>query len=686
MNKENEKKRKVRLVPLSSDATLSQRTAIEMFSGSGSTPEKASTPVGVGDEGSTKESASAWSSPLVVKPTSAEETVKAASSTEKSNTAPGTPSQNPPKSSDNGSTSEWRPGKNYERNQRRKQRKKLLKGLKGLDLNNPGGDFQASNSGSTKRPRESSGSLTTPTNPKQKRGRIESEHVEQRGTKRAEEAGPSNLASYARAVKTSNQKLVITRKGSKGEAPMVESDLRVIQGAINQMILKTKLDFSVRNIGSGIILVQEPWTYGGAIRSKPRGWKLFQGNEKDKRPRACIYVTSDMTCSLIPQFSSKDVVAVRVKSVRREGDSFIFVSAYMAMEEPAPPEILKELLSFSDRDNIPTVIGTDTNAHHTVWGSSNVNSRGMDLLTYCASSNLYFCNVGNKPTFRTRKREEVLDLTLMNRNAVNCIRDWHVSDVPSFSDHMYIRFRIQMSTKKAKMIRNVRRTCWSKYASELDQRLHDLNSKPVNISSVEDIERLASTVQSEIIKSYNASCPQRKIRRKTQNTWWNTEVNGLRREARRAHRKAIKSKLEKDWEAFRQAQTIYKKAVRKAKRDSWRLFTESMKSQSAIARLTKVVGHNETVQISNVLRPDGKFTESAGETIDCLLDILAPGSREVSCSKTADEPNKNTVSITDVEIVNSICSLEKMEKAINEFQPFKAPGPDGIYPVLLQKG
>ena len=88
----------------------------------------------------------------------------------------------------------------------------------------------------------------------------------------------------------------------------------------------------------------------------------------------------------------------KVMGVRREGDSFIFVSAYMPMEEPAPPEILKELLSFSDRDNIPTVIGTDSNAHHTVWGSSNVNSRGMDLLTYCASANLYFCNVGNKPT------------------------------------------------------------------------------------------------------------------------------------------------------------------------------------------------------------------------------------------------------------------------------------------------
>ena len=69
------------------------------------------------------------------------------------------------------------------------------------------------------------------------------------------------------------------------------------------------------------------------------------------------------------------------------------------------------------------------------------------------------------------------------------------------------------------MIRNVRRTCWNKYANELDLRLHDLNSRPtpVSISSLDDIEKLASTVQSEIIKSYNVSCPQRKIRRKTDN-------------------------------------------------------------------------------------------------------------------------------------------------------------------------
>ena len=151
----------------------------------------------------------------------------------------------------------------------------------------------------------------------------------------------------------------------------------------------------------------------------------------------------------------------------------------------------------------------------------------------------------------------MLDLTLINRNAENCISDWHVSDVPSFSDHMYIRFRVQSGTKRTKMIGNVRRTCWNKYANELDHRLHDLNSTPVSISSVDDIEKRASTVQSQIIKSYNVSCLQRKIRRKTDNIWWNTELTCLRREARKAQSKAIKSKLGNDWEAFKQAQSIF---------------------------------------------------------------------------------------------------------------------------------
>ena len=39
------------------------------------------------------------------------------------------------------------------------------------------------------------------------------------------------------------------------------------------------------------------------------------------------------------------------------------------------------------------------------------------VLAYCACTDPIFCNVRNTPTFRTKTREEVLDLTLVNQCA-----------------------------------------------------------------------------------------------------------------------------------------------------------------------------------------------------------------------------------------------------------------------------
>ena len=211
------------------------------------------------------------------------------------------------------------------------------------------------------------------------------------------------------------------------------------------------------------------------------------------------------------------------------------------------------------------------------------------------------------------------------------------------------------------MIRNIRRTSWIKYVSELEQRLYELNRVPVNILSIDDIQALASTLQSEILKSYNLACPMRKIKRKTENIWWNTELACLRREDRKAQRKAIKYKLENDWKAFKQAQLCFKNAIRKAKRDSWCLFTKSMNSHCATARLAKLMHRNKTMRVSNVLRPNGEYTKSIAETIKCLLDTLAPGNRKVRCNHAADETDENIEITLDDQIVNFICSLEKME-------------------------
>ena len=445
----------------------------------------------------------------------------------------------------------------------------------------------------------------------------------------------------------------------------------------------------MKNVRSGLVLAQEPWTYATKIRSKLRGWNLFQGIEKGNRPRACIYATPDLSCSLIPMFSDEDIVAVRVNNVCRKGDSFVFISAYMAAEQPAPPTLLRDLLIFTENEQIPTIVGTDANAHHTIWGSSDINPRGEDLLAFCVSADLNFCNVGNRPTYRNKIREEVLDLTLVNRCAWDRVVGWHVSNVPSFSDHMYIRFQVKSRIQKqAKMFRNVRRTCWNKYVNKLEQKLNERILPPVPVpSSIEDIDVLVNKVHSVVTKSYEAACPMRKSLRKKDNIWWNSELASLRKEARRAWKKAIKTKQENDWVAQKLAQSNLKKTVRRAKRDSWRSFVESTSSLTATARLVKIIRNNETVRVSNVIKHDGEFTKSPLETMNYLLDILSPGSQQTENHTTRSDLVDNPfVRPEDTEMIASICSLERMEAAITEFQPFKAPGPDEIYPVLLQKG
>ena len=248
-------------------------------------------------------------------------------------------------------------------------------------------------------------------------------------------------------------------------------------------------------------------------------------------------------------FSNEDIFAIGVNNVCRKGDSFVFVSAYMAAEEPAPPNLLRDLLVFTENEQIPTIVGTDANAHHTIRGSSDISPQREDLLAYCASADLNFCNVGNKPTFRDKAREEVRDLTLVNRCAWNRVVGWHVSNVPSFSDHMHIRLQVKSRIQKqAKMFRNVRRTCWNKYVDELEQKLSKRILQPIPVpSSKQDIDVLANKDHFVITKSYEAACPMQKSLVKKFTIWWNSELASLRKEACRAWRKAIKTKQEKHW-------------------------------------------------------------------------------------------------------------------------------------------
>ena len=217
------------------------------------------------------------------------------------------------------------------------------------------------------------------------------------------------------------------------------------------------------------------------------------------------------------------------------------------------------------------------------------------------------------------------------------------------------------------MFRNVRRTYWNKYVDELEQKLNERILSPAPVpSSKEDIDVLTNKVHSVITKSYEAASPMRKLLRKKDNVWWNSELASLRKEVRRAWRKAIKTKQEEDCEAQKLGVAYFKKADRRAKHDSWHSFVESMNSQTPTARLVKIIRRNETVRVSNVIKNNVEFTTSPRETFNYLLDILLPGSQQTENHATRyDFVGNPFIRPEDTEMIANICSFECMEAAID---------------------
>lgn len=421
------------------------------------------------------------------------------------------------------------------------------------------------------------------------------------------------------------------------------------------------------------------------MRGRPKGWNLFQGNRNEERPRACIYCFQNIKAWLLPQFSDEDVVVVETKNITDKVGRLLLASVYMAEGNEVPPRKMRDLVTYCNQHQIPLVVGSDANAHHTLWGSTNVNGRGEELLEFVATERLEVCNVGSVPTFRTRARAEVLDITLVNSRASGLVEEWRVSDEPSLSDHMFVDFAIKGKFRSSVMRRCIRSTHWDVYDDTLANKVQEIPWK-LDLSSTEELEEVATAVQSAVVTAFHEACPLKRVSKKKDNEWWNPELSSLRKEARKTFRKAILDNSEEAWEAKRHAQIRLKTAIRKAKRQSWKQFTENLEGTTPTARVVKVLKNDTIATVGVIKKPSGELTTSPVETMNCLLDALLPGSTpEEEENRCVAVGNNNHMRAEEDEIAD-ICSSERMEQAISEFKPFKAAGRDEIFPALLQRG
>jgi len=113
---------------------------------------------------------------------------------------------------------------------------------------------------------------------------------------------------------------------------------------------------------------------------------------------------------MLPGFSYRDLVAVLIKYNEEGAErSLVVCPAYLPYdsEDPPPTKELEDLMHFCEKENLYLVVGHDSNAHNSLWGSTNCNSRGEALVEFLNTTHLEILNRGKKPTFCSEGRSEV---------------------------------------------------------------------------------------------------------------------------------------------------------------------------------------------------------------------------------------------------------------------------------------
>lgn len=357
--------------------------------------------------------------------------------------------------------------------------------------------------------------------------------------------------------------------------------------------------------------------------------------------------------------------------------SIVIASAYCAGDEPTPSDSLVRLAEYCSAKRLPLLLGCDANAHHDVWGSTDTNSRGESFLEFILKYNLEIMNVGNTPTFVTRARQEVLDITLASPSLCNYIRAWQVSPEPSLSDHRIISFDIEDVGSHSEEKRNPRRTDWTLYREHLCGSLSLISTVAKN---TDELDRAVERVNESILEAFQESCPLRKRQAVMSTPWWSRELDRLRKLTRRSFNRA---KRDGSWEEYRETLNLYNKEIRKAKRGSFRKFCAEISSIPVGARVYRAMANSGTLGASSLRKQDGSYTYCEPERLKLLLETHFPGCTLVGVD---EEPPAWKPQRMDWKTAGEICSPRKLEWAIASFDPFKSPGEDRILPAFLKEG
>ena len=421
---------------------------------------------------------------------------------------------------------------------------------------------------------------------------------------------------------------------------------------------------------TNICAIQEPFARKNRIPNVPRSHKQFVPYSSDKA-RVALIVPIDLARNAMSlgAFNNRDCIVLRIRI--SSSLTILIASIYMDITSPIPELSINRLTALASAEDLPLVICTDSNAHHTAWGHSSTNARGRALFPIINSNNLIISNTGNTPTFQNHIGSSVIDLTLCNSKAINLIQKWKVSTGASTSDHNLISFNLDFGGRDYVINRSVKRCDWEVYKTLVAHRFQQqpFRFKP-NLTQ-QDLNTKQDFINDILEDCFNTACPIIRGKIKTSAPWWTPELTKAKSTAKYLRRRANRTKRQEDRDKCKTADKQYTHDIIQAKNLGWKNYCSDIEGAQASARISKILNHDSsrTGFLNSIKRQDGSLTITPLETLEALATELIPGD---------GIPTIRTYSTPDIERINRAVAPHRVDRAIRELKSNKSPGPDNI--------
>ena len=419
----------------------------------------------------------------------------------------------------------------------------------------------------------------------------------------------------------------------------------------------------------------EPYVAFKRLASKPAHYWVFPEGIQEENPRAALFVPKSLKCVGLPHLSNRDCQAALIYAL---GKTILIASVYLDGTEEVEiiPDWLDNLALYAERNKFDILVCMDSNAHSDLIGGE-TDSRGESLEAFIFQHDFSVENKGDVPTFQTIRANSIIDVTLSKRID---IADWKVSQKYNASDHNDILFKIIADRLPGREVRPWKDADWSKFQSILGSKKFSI---PERITA-KKLDKMVSHMYSVLEEALDKACPIRKIKdRYKGNVWFTEKLERKKSKVQRQYHIANNSPDIEEKKKYQKMHKKFKRACRRAKTASWRHFVVETENENKMSFLARVALHTDRKTLQVLRKENGELSEPGIETLETLAKAHFPAASKIL--PRTHYSSENAVLRSDVEArYGDYITKDKVRLALNMFKPMKAPGPDGIKPIVFR--